>query len=206
MIVKCTTGHLLHRRRDLFWQSTQAAACSSPFGIWSHLKARLLRGAILARHPPFFAVSAGSLASAGSLRSTLLYTRAMFCGTEIISSPPQGNWRIFGPISWDTTPAMLSFPSASSHTTTLCHHLFFAVLFSVLHQLVALTSAWSTLSSTGCPGSLSLLPLKILSCLSTSPPMLLPPVSQQTVGGRSVVFFFYSWGWRTPYGVHQTFY
>lgn len=114
----------------------------------------------------------------------------MFCTREIISSPPQGNWHIFGPVSWDITPAMLSFSSTSSHTATLCHHLFFAVLFSVLHQVVALTSTWSTPSSTGCPGRLSLLPLKILSCLSTSPPMLLPAVSQQTVGGRSFVFSF----------------
>ena len=97
---------------------------------------------------------------------------------------------VFLGLSSETQPLLCSLfllpiPTQPPYATIY----FFAVLSSVLHHF-ALTSAWSTLPSTGCPGRLSLLLLQILSCLSTLPPMILPPGSQQTVGGRSVGFLF----------------
>lgn len=204
--LKAQWGSLLHRHHDLCWQSTRVAACCSPFDIWSHLTHSSPPQSYFSPTPSIFChpmrVRWLPLGLYAAPRSELEPCSAK----ERLSPPHLRETGVFLGPSPETQPLLCSLflpPVPTQPPSAIIY--FFAVLSSVLHQLVALSSAWSTLSSTGCPGRLALLRRKILSCLSTSPPMLLPPVSQQTVGGRSVVFF-YSWALRTPCGVHQTFY
>lgn len=179
---------------------SRSRSVALPLTFYVVWQACLLRGAILARHP-FFAVSAGSLASAGSPSSTPLQARSMFCRREIISSPPPGNWHIFGPVSRDATPTVLSFPSTSSHTATLCHRFFPCISF--------LTSPSSCRCHTHLVHSFiyRLSWLRLAAPAENNFPSFYFTSCEPADRGRPVCcvffvcFFFNSWGWRTPCGV-----